>query len=349
MYMNNILKNSYILFVRNKEYFSSIIIAPIIMLLIFSFILSFQSKTNVGIINYDQSEFGKMIEETIAEIDFVKPLYIDRDDIEDSILNNKLDFAIIINDSKKSDINSVIKIIKSQDSQVAKYIESILNFKISNYFSENEDEINVSQNDVGEKGIPITNSLGMVIFKMLGSASLLAGLIILDKNSGIKDRIYLSKTKLVTYLTGRGLVFFTHLLLFSIIYFLTAKMFNFDFAMKYPIRILVVFAVLSILTTSYGLFLSAFANNDNTVWSIGVMALLPTSILSGALFPFEAMPETLQIIGKIFPQRWITIAIEKLQQGGSLLDTAIPLGGVLGVSLVLFLVSSIRLNKIKYC
>ena len=345
MYMSNVLKNSYILFVRNKEYFSSIIIAPIIMLLIFSFVLSFQSKTNVGIINQDHSEFGEMIEETITEMDFIKPLYIDVNEIEDSILNNKVEFAIIINDSTKSDMNRTIRIIKSQDSQLAEYVESILNFKIGNYFSGNMDEISVSQNDVGEKGISITNSLGMVIFKMLGSASLLAGLIILDKNSGIKDRIYLSKTKLITYLAGRGLIFFSHLLLFSIIYFVTAKVFNFDFGMKYPVRILVVFVFLSILTTAYGLFLSAFANDDNTVWSIGVMVLLPTSILSGALFPFEAMPETLQTIGKIFPQRWITIAVEKLQQGGSLLDTIIPLGGVLGVSLVLFFVSSIRLKQ----
>ena len=39
----------------------------------------------------------------------------------------------------------------------------------------------VYHNSVEEKGIPIANALGIIIFKMLGSASLLAGLIILER------------------------------------------------------------------------------------------------------------------------------------------------------------------------
>lgn len=69
--MSNILKNSWMLFTRNKEYFSSIVVSPVIMLLLFSFVLSFQSKVNIAVINQDQGRFGTKIEEIIQDIDFV--------------------------------------------------------------------------------------------------------------------------------------------------------------------------------------------------------------------------------------------------------------------------------------
>jgi len=180
---------------------------------------------------------------------------------------------------------------------------------------------------------------------MLGASSLLAGLIITEKHNGIRNRIFMSKTGIVTYLAGRGMIFFTHLLLFSIVYFISAKLFHFDFGMKYPVMILIVFIVLGIFTTAYGFLVSSFANNDNAVWSFSVLILLPTSILSGALFPFEAMPKALQTVGTIFPQRWITIAIEALQKGGSLADILIPLSGILILSIVFFGIANHRLTK----
>lgn len=77
------------------------------------------------------------------------------------------------------------------------------------------------------------------------------------------------------------------------------------------------------------------------------MFLLPSSILAGAILPFEAMPELMQSIGKLFPQRWITCAVEILQAGGGLMDAVLPLMGVLVISLVMFVFSSVRLSKVK--
>ena len=85
-----------------------------------------------------------------------------------------------------------------------------------------------------------------------------------------------------------------------------------------------VFTVLAIFTTAYGLLMSAFAN-DNTVWTFGVMVLLPTSILSGMMFPFESMPKILQMLGNFCPQRWISRSVETLQMGGTLSEAFVPL------------------------
>ena len=106
--MNNILKNSWTLFTRNKEYFSSIVVTPIIMLLIFSFILSFQSKVNIAVIDLDhagsENNLGRIIKETIAEMDFLNPVTSGKDEIEKDIVAGKIELAVII-DSKASGLN----------------------------------------------------------------------------------------------------------------------------------------------------------------------------------------------------------------------------------------------------
>lgn len=355
--MRNILKNSWMLFTRNREYFSSIVLSPVIMLLIFSFILSFQSKVNVAVINLDNGSLGTMIEETIAGMDFINPLIIDPEEVENDIRSGKINLAVIIAPNAThmetpmdTGTEKPVRFIKSQNSGIAEYMEIMLNttietYKMGNVSQPATTQTAVSQNPVSKKGVPITNALGMVIFKMIGSASILAGIIITEKNNGIKNRIFMSKTKLSAYLLGRGIMLFAHLLLFSFVYFITAKLFHFDFGMKYPALILVVFSVLGVFTTAFGLLLSAFANDDNTAWRFGVLVLLPTSILSGALFPFDAMPESLQAVGNLFPQRWIAGAIEILQNGGNFADTLLPLLGVLSLSIVFFVTASVRLNK----
>lgn len=340
--MSNMIKNSWTLFTRNKEYVSSIVLTPIIILLIFSFVLSFRSKVNIAFINQDNGALGKMIEETITDMDFINLFYIDKNDLESAIINDKIEMAIILEQDASS-----IKMIKAQNSKLAQFVEIILNHKINSYRKGTLGQLDYSQNAVAKKGIPITNALGLIIFKMIGSASILASVILWEKKNGISNRIYMSKTKLWTYLVGRGSVFFLHLLIFSIIYYISVKLFRFDFGMRDPARILIVFLILGIFTTAFGLLLSAFVNDDSGVWSFNVLLLLPTSILSGALFPFNAMPKPLQVIGNLFPQRWITLSIEQLQKGGTLLDAFLPLSGVLLLSIIFIIVASLRLSRIR--
>ena len=338
--MSNILKNTFKLFSRHKEYASTIIATPIMMLLIFSFVLSFQSKVNIAVIDKSGDEFGTYIEEILEDTDLIKILDMKESAIETNIQGGKIEFAVIIGDAESE---NPITVIKAKDSTVATYMEVMLNGAVAKYGKE-ETEI-LAQNEVEEKGVPIGNSMGMVIFKMLAAASLLAELIIIEKKRGIIQRIFISKTSLATYLSGRGFVFFIHMLIYIACYFLTALIFRFDFGMKSPIRVAVIFMVMGVFTTAFGMFLGAVLKDEGAVWNVGVLLFLPTSILSGAMFPFESMPKLLRAVGSVFPQRWITSAVEILQNGGSLMDTAKPLGVVLIASFLMFVFAGVKLGR----
>lgn len=337
--MSNMIRNTFLLFSRHKEYVSTIIKTPILMLLVMSFVLSFQSKVNIALIDKNESEFGSYIRQVVEDTDLMKILDVEEDNIESSIQNGSIEFAVVIGDGEE------ISVIRAKDSSVAEYIEYVLKGAIAKY--ENEETLSITQNEVGKKGIPINNSLGMVLFKMIGAASLLAELIILEKKNGMIQRIFISKTRLSTYLTGRGLVFFLHMLIFIVCYFVTAFIFRFDFGMRSPLRLAVIFGAAGVFTTAFGMLLAALLKDAGAVWNVGVLLLLPTSILSGALFPFEAMPKPLKVIGGLFPQRWIASTVEILQDGGRLMDAAGPLAAVLGISLVMFVIASVRLSKAR--
>ena len=335
--MSNIIKNTLLLFSRHKEYISTIVKGPILITLIYSFVFAFQTQVNIAFINHGSEEFGSYLEASLENTDIIKILEVNEEEIESKIQGGKIEFAVII------DENDGIQIIKSSDSSVADYMEAILNGAAAKY--ENGEELALEQNDVGKKGLPISNSLGLIVFKLIAAASLLSELLIMERRTGIAQRVAISKTGLPTYLGGRGFVFFLSILLFVVVYFATAFIFNFDFGMRAPLRMAVIFIVMGVFTTAFGMFIAALLNDEGAVWSVGVLFLLPSSVLSGAMLPFKAMPELMQKVGSIFPQRWMTLAVETLQDGGTLGEAAMPLIGILVLAAVMFVIASVRYRK----
>lgn len=338
MYMSNIIKNTMLLFTRHREYISTIIKGPILITLIYSFVFAFQTQVNIAFINKGTEEFGNYMESALEDTDIIKIQDVDEDEIETKIQGGKIEFAVVIGE------DNTINIIKTADSSVGDYMEAILNGAIAKY--ESGEELNLEQNDVGKKGLPISNSLGLIIFKLIAAASLLSELLIMERKTGIAQRVAISKTGLSTYLGGRGIVFFLSMMIFTVAYFATALIFNFDFGMRAPLRMAVIFVVMSVFTTAFGLFTASIIKDENAVWNVGVLVLLPSSVLSGALLPFSAMPKLMQKIGSIFPQRWMAVAVETLQDGGTLGDAVVPIMGILALSVVMIVFASVRYRRL---
>lgn len=332
--MSNIIKNTMLLFKRHKEYIGTIVKGPILITLIYSFVFAFQAQVNVALINEGADAFGSYIETAMEDTGLIKLQDMDAEEVESKIQAGKIEFAVMI------DAENHINIVRTEDSAIGAYMERVLAGAAAKF--ESGGELVIEQNEVGNKGLPIGNSLGIILFKMIAAASLLAELLIREKKTGIAKRVAISKTNYATYLAGRGFVFFLNILLFIFVYFVTAFVFRFDFGMRAPLRMAIIFMVMGVFTTAFGMLLAAILKDEGAVWNVGVMVVLPSSVLAGALLPFESMPKLMQTIGSIFPQRWIASAVEILQDGGTLADAVMPLAAVLGVSLVMFVISGVK-------
>lgn len=347
--MKNIIKNTLTIFKKDREFLKSIILEPVCMLLIFSFFLAFQTSIRVAVINNDSGEAGSKIVDMLNEINYIKVTETQEDKISDDIASDSIKLAIVIGENTSSQIAAGeavdIRVVCDENSgDFADYISSVINLCISR-IGGNESDTDFIVNETDSRGLPINNSLGVLIFKMISTGSILATLLIGDRKKGIADRIKLSGIGTMPYLSGVGVVFLICSFISSVMYYVCALVFHFNFGMENKWNFLIIMLSVNLLAVCFNLLLSALVNDDGILWNLFVMIILPTSVFSGAFFDYNSMPKVMQTIGACFPQRWVVKAIEILQAGGSLTDTIGCLLGVVGISVVFFIAAAILTNR----
>jgi ABC-2 type transport system permease protein len=76
---------------------------------------------------------------------------------------------------------------------------------------------------------------------------------------------------------------------------------------------------------SVGVLVSALARTSAQAVFISVFFILPSFVLSGAMFPYQFMPDGVRQLGGLFPLRWYQIALRRIiERGGDLGDVAVP-------------------------
>jgi len=74
-----------------------------------------------------------------------------------------------------------------------------------------------------------------------------------------------------------------------------------------------------------GAFVSTLANTSAQAVFISVFFILPSFVLSGAMFPYQLMPDGIRQLGGMFPLRWYQIAARRIiARGGDFGDVLLP-------------------------
>ena len=81
---------------------------------------------------------------------------------------------------------------------------------------------------------------------------------------------------------------------------------------------LVVMLLLNLVAISLNLCIVSFTRSRYVAITVNILIVIPTCMLSGVFWDFEVMPNYMQKIGNLMPQRWVYICIENLQINGSL-------------------------------
>jgi len=105
------------------------------------------------------------------------------------------------------------------------------------------------------------------------------------------------------------------------------------------LALLVVTLPFVLASLSVGVFVSAVARTSAQAVFITVFAILPSMVLSGAMFPYQLMPDGVRQVGDVFPLRWYQIALRRITLRGAgieeVLAPALMLTGIFCVLLVL--------------
>lgn len=102
------------------------------------------------------------------------------------------------------------------------------------------------------------------------------------------------------------------------------------------------------MALSLGLLVSSIAQSQLAAMLLSSMVLmLPTILLSGMMFPIEAMPFWLRDLSAIIPARWFIAAIRKLMIQGVSLQFVVKEFVILAAMAAFFLIVAIKKFKIR--
>ena len=282
---------------NTKGFISSMIIMPILMILLVSITLAYSDVPVVGYIGEKAPN--------VANIKMMKL----KEDEKDYFLGLSQGTLVVKTDG---------------EGNVLQYYSSISNNPLIPII----DNSNSNSNLFNEKA-KLSYSVGIILFKLLTSASLLATVLINEKDNGIVLRVKNSKTKLSSYILGKSLAIIFVYEIANLLILLFYKFAGFDLGKSNIIQLGILFTIAMFISMGFYIFLSSIIKNEGIIWIISTGIIFPLGLFSGILFPVEHMANWMKTIAYISPLYYLQNSVIS----GKIY--AIPIVLMLFISLVL--------------
>lgn len=360
--MIKIMKNTAKILLRRKSFVLTTFILPIILIFAITSLYNSAENLNIGVINNDKGELGHVIEDKLSNMDLSNITDLSQGDYTQSLIFHKYEMIITIDEDftekllngdlseikyqslTENDTSQVIKnMLESETSSLANICNNINvnNEGITNVikaFNENKPDYKI-ENDKDAKVKISQDSMGIIFYIIFVSASIGCGFLLEDERQGTKERALMGNIGEKQYFAGLGILFFLFAAVPSFEYYIISNLLDLDFGFEHKILLLPIILLMSLLAVSLSIMLSSIIKNK-PVFTMTLSALsIPMFMLSGSFWPYDLMSITLQKIGSILPPRWIFLAIENLQKGNGISSILPMVGGVLLLSILLFILS----------
>ncbi|WP_300385902.1 ABC transporter permease [Clostridium sp.] len=345
-----------------------LLVLPLIFMLIAFSGSNGTPPLKVTIIDKDNTKITESIINNIkskAEVNFNN-----EDTIQDNLINNEIDYAIIIEegftqdliDDKdpqikgfeakegntsiaiKASLDNYINILKSFAKNTNKNEEEF--YKALNYYLEGSYSVSYLSLDKGEgnKG-KTAAAMGFIVLNMLFSATSATNIILKDKEKNVFTRLFTTPLSRFSYIIQNLIAFLVITFTQITLYFLMFKfIFKFNLGDN-PLSIYLLFLIFGIFTISLGVFITTHSKDLRVSGTITTLIILPFAMLGGCFWPREIMPKFLKDISEFIPTTWINTATSNILYGGSLNESTGTITLLVGISIILLGLSSSKLKN----
>lgn len=169
---------------------------------------------------------------------------------------------------------------------------------------------------------------GITMGSLMGTPSFLTNFY----GSEIKKAYRVGNIPLWTVAVNNAISAFLHLFLMSLVIFIAAPI---AFDAKIPDNLPLYFGTLAIFilaSVSIGTLLGLIVKNSSKLTMFSMFLFLPSTMISGIMFPSSMLPKVLQMLSKIFPATWGAINLTAAEFEPL---SMLPLVGIILVSLVI--------------
>ncbi|CAM4488502.1 ABC-2 type transport system permease protein [Paenibacillus endophyticus] len=329
------------------------------------------SELKMGIVNHDGGQaITKRMMDSVGKQDSMLVIELEENEIKGRIASGELDAAIIFPTGFAQSLiahkPADVKIVSIKGAQVTGQVTATLDQHINNMVSVGRaaqgDEakfialydkfqkpgFELAGKKVEDQSVNFnkTNqSIGYLLILMLVSASNLSGILIKERENRTYYRLLSSPISPRTYVLSNIIVNLTMMMLqIAVTLLIMMTIFHVDPGIPYwsMFLILVLFALVAI---GLSLVIVAFSSSSSTASGMQNMILIPTSLLSGCMFPLVLMPETMQQLARFLPQYWLLDTFSDLQQGGSFGELSLNLIILIAFSVVFTLIAVYKFGR----
>ncbi|GAA0389033.1 ABC transporter permease [Paenibacillus motobuensis] len=346
-------------------------IAPIIVLLIASKVVSYSSSmVNIGLADGDHSLVSEAVTRIVGGLDGITVFDMNENEVEAGFQSNKINVALVIGDGFQDGLlnNTIenIRVIGNEEQNVYTLLQAILknhllNLRnlgkisggdaavfeqsVDNYIATSEYVEKSSLNDLYTEYNNSNIFLGFLILFVFFNSSAIANVVNVDRERNIYARIFLSPAKVWMYYLS------------NVVCNLTIAAFQIGFAvlgMEYltdtsigvePGMLFLILFLTALVAVALGTFYVSVTEESDAASMISNFANLLFVILGGCFIQVELFPDVINTISYISPARWAMAAILNLQQGLGPADVSGMLALLGGMAVVILTVSIFITSK----
>jgi ABC-2 type transport system permease protein len=341
-----------------------IILLPIIEILLFGFVLSFEiSNVHIAIIDEAHDSYSQDLIRSINSSKYFTTDFVSSyKQAEKLFQENKIKATVLVRSGLEKNIMNGRKpeiqiLLDASDPNIASTIETYIGSMIRMFM---QDKLgNTIPNNIKIEPRLLFNPLQKTVFStvpgliavilMLICALMTSISVTREKETGTLRVLLISPLKPYQIIAGKLIpyivVSFVNIILILILSF---------FVFGVPIRgslimLLLVSIIYSVCALALGLLISNKAKSQEIAMMMSQAGLmLPTTLLSGMIYPIKNMPIWLQGITAFFPARWYVDILKHIMIKGSSFSDFLPQILILCGMTLLLMVASIRSFRVRF-
>ena len=354
--LNALIEKEYHQILRDP---SSLIIAfalPLMLIFIFAYGVNLDTnKSNLGLLNEDLD--GKEFASSISGTKYIKVFnYNNRAHMVDDLIAKKIDAIMIIPSDFSSKLKSPFEIANVQvitdgtETNSAVFVNSYILGSIANwqkiYSIENGEKyktlIDIQTSAWFNKDL---NGLNTMLSSSIATIMSLIGILLTalvlarEWERGTMESLLSTRVRKIDIILGKYIPYYILTMISTLLCFIVC-VFGFDVPFRGSFLMFLISGSFFILASiGEGLLISAITKNQFLSCIIAAsIGLLPSMLLSGAIFPISSMPIVFQWLTYIVPARYFIPIIQNLFLAETMWNIVIPQTIYLFISSVIFFI-----------
>jgi drug efflux transport system permease protein len=347
---------------RDKKTLMIIILLPIIEVLLFGFVLTSEiNNVNLGIKDLDKSLWSKNLILKFHNSQYFRVTILhSTPEVENALQSNSVKAVLEIKpDAERKMLAGESGIIQllldASDPNIARTIEVY----IDNILASSFNKANPTQNYLNIIPLMYYNQELKSVFKsvpglmavvlMLICAMMTSVSLAREKETGSMDVLLISPLKPWHIVIGKMIPYMA-ISIVNILMITGLSYFVFGVPIRGSLPLFFLFSSLFVICAlSFGLLISTIVQTQQIAMMLSLAGLmLPTTLLSGLIYPIRNMPLWLQKFSGIFPARWFVEILSHIMLKDSPLSYYLkPVSFILLITLILLLIATKRF-KLRY-